>query len=337
MDDQVDVGDAEDLAETAFGVVGHADRLSGERDQNFRITTADGDRYLLKVGSSAEDPAVTDFQTRALLHLAAADPGLPAPRVLPARDGTVSFLWRNGGAARAVRLLSFLDGVPLAERVADVGVLWRVGEALARMDLALRRFGHPADRHELHWDLQHAARLAARLPEVADVALRDLAGGGLRLFSERAAPRLPSLRAQVIHNDLNPHNVLVSPDPPHRVTGLLDLGDAVRAPLIDEVAVAAAYHVDQGDDPLGRAAALVGGYHAVLPLSEDEISLLAPLIAGRLATTIIIASLRAAKHPHNSAYILKNLPAAVRGLESLGRLGERASARGLSLRLDLGP
>ena len=338
LDARIDIGVAERLAATAFGVSGRAERLPGERDQNFRILTADSVNYLMKVSHSAETPAVTAFQTGALRHMAAADPGLPVPSVLDTVDGEPSLLWRAGsGPPRAVRLLTFLDGVPLAQGGADSDLLWRIGGAAARMDLALRGFSHPADRHELHWDLQHAGRLAPRLPDMDDPRLRHLAEAGLRLFLDRAAPRLPHLRAQVIHNDLNPHNVLVSRQAPPTVTGLLDLGDAVRAPLIDEVAVAAAYYVDDGDEPFGRAASLVGGYHAVSPLEAEEIGLLAPLIAGRLAATLIITSLRAATDPENRAYILKNLPAAVRGLESLGRIGEQASERMLSSRLEAGP
>ncbi len=327
MDARVDVGEAERLAAAAFGVVGRADRLSGERDQNFRILTPTGERYLLKVSSTAEDAAVTDFHTQTLRHMAAVDPELPTPRVYETLQGRASFVWDTaGGQPRVVRLLTFLEGVPMAGLTAGAELLQQVGGALARLDLSLRDFNHPADRHEHHWDLQHAGRLARRLPEIDDPDLRRLAERGLSRFMERAAPHLPRLRAQVIHNDLNPHNVLVSPDG-RRVTGLLDLGDAVRAPLIDEVAVAAAYHVDDGDDPLGRAAALTSGYHAVSPLHEEEVALLPALIAGRLATTIIITALRAARHPDNRDYILKNLPAAVRGLESLGRIGEQASER----------
>ena len=50
-----------------WGIGGEFLRLSGERDQNFRLTTTDGIQYVLKVSSPAEDPLLVDFQTRALL------------------------------------------------------------------------------------------------------------------------------------------------------------------------------------------------------------------------------------------------------------------------------
>ncbi len=41
-------------------------------------------------------------------------------------------------------------------------------------------------------------------------------------------PQLAGLRHQVIHNDLNLHNVLVDPKDGARVAGVIDFGDMVR-------------------------------------------------------------------------------------------------------------
>ena len=64
------------------------------------------------------------------------------------------------------------------------------------------------------------------------------------------APQFPDWRWQVVHNDLNPHNVLCAPDAPDRIAGVLDFGDMVRTPLVCDLAVAAAYRIDR-DDPIG--------------------------------------------------------------------------------------
>ncbi|MCW5758536.1 MAG: hypothetical protein KIS90_02035, partial [Phenylobacterium sp.] len=84
VDAQVPETEVERRAERTFGVRGRAERLTGERDQNFRLQAEGGEAYILKISNSAEDAPVTDLQTRALLHMAAADPGLPAPKVQPA-------------------------------------------------------------------------------------------------------------------------------------------------------------------------------------------------------------------------------------------------------------
>jgi hypothetical protein len=72
---------AERLAAEHYGLEVAAHRLDSECDQNFRLTTPDGRDYVLKIANPAEDRAVTNLQTGALLHLAAADPSLPIPRI----------------------------------------------------------------------------------------------------------------------------------------------------------------------------------------------------------------------------------------------------------------
>ncbi|WP_449376157.1 phosphotransferase [Bosea thiooxidans] len=59
-------------------LAGEASELTGERDRNYHLRAGDA-HYVLKVSNPAEDPQVIDFQTRALLHIAAVDPGLPVP------------------------------------------------------------------------------------------------------------------------------------------------------------------------------------------------------------------------------------------------------------------
>lgn len=317
------------LAADLFGVEGEAIRLSGERDQNFQITTASGERFLLKLSNSAEDPAVTDLQTRALQHLAEQSPPPPTPGLRFGKHGNPQPRWRaEDGRWRTARLLTFLSGEPLSEGAAEPALLRAVGAALAGLDRALESFSHPADRHALDWDLTRAAEARDRLSAVRHAEDRALAARGLELFAEAALPKLAGLRTQVIHNDLNPHNVLVD----RRagvVTGILDLGDAVRAPLVNDVAVAAAYHIGQGEDALAGAQALVRGYHRVNPLQPEEAALLQPLIVGRLAMTVAITGWRAALYPVNREYILRNAPAAVRGLRVL----LERSAEGVAERL----
>ena len=78
---------AQRLAAEHYGLIAAVHRLDSERDQNFRLRSLSGREYVLKIANPAEDRAVTNLQTEALLHLAAADPGLPVPRIFPARNG----------------------------------------------------------------------------------------------------------------------------------------------------------------------------------------------------------------------------------------------------------
>ena len=313
--------EAEALALEVFGLHAAASGLSGERDSNFHLRVGDAEHYVLKVSHPAEDRQVTNFQTEALLHIASVDPSLPVPRVLKTRMGeTERLLKRSGEDARVVRVLTFLLGEPLHRAPASPLQRRNLGSLLARLDIALRDFSHPASDHELMWDMKHASRLRDLLVHICNPHQRGLAERFLDNFEAHALPAFPYLRAQVIHNDMNPHNVLVCPDDSDRIAGIIDFGDMVHAPLINNLAVAAAYHPTDSGHPLAAMADVIRAYHAELPLQDDEIDLLFDLIATRMVLTVTISGWRAARYPENRDYILRNNRKAWAGLERLSSL-----------------
>ncbi|MCB6177414.1 phosphotransferase [Rhodobacter sp. Har01] len=302
-----------------WGLAGRLSPLTSERDLNHRLSSAQG-RFMLKLANPAEPLAMTEFQTRALQHVAARDPDLPVPRLVPTRLGAP---WVDLPQGR-LRLLTWLDGTPLAAAPRTDAQRRAVGEALARLTAALADFAHPADDHVILWDIKQVPRLAPLLPALADPGLRARADSFVADFEGRLSPVLARLPAQVCHADFNPHNLLVAPDDPDRVTGILDFGDMVRTPRICDLATAASYQIDP-DRPLDSLAAFLSGYTARLPLDRTELALLYDLITARMVTTLTIAGWRAARYPENAAYILRNAPSARAGLAAFAEIGRDAA------------
>ena len=293
------------LARQHFGVSGTFRRLTSERDLNFHIATPAGG-YVLKLANRAEPAAVTDFQTRALMHLEGK--GLPVPQVIRSLEGATGVDLPAGH----LRLLTYLEGVPLHLTPRSAAQRRAMGQIAARLARAMADFSHPAADHVLQWDIRQAAALRALLPDVpAD--LRPLAEATLDAFEATAAPALPGLRWQVVHNDLNPHNILADPDDPDRIFGILDFGDMVRTALVCDLAVAASYQVDPAA-PLASLAEFAQAWAAEYPLLPEEARLIPLLTRTRWLTTLAIACHRAARWPENAAYILRNVPAARAGL-----------------------
>jgi hydroxylysine kinase len=307
---QMAPGEAEALARDLFGVDGRAEQLTSERDLNFRIRTADGVQYVLKIANAAEPEASILFQNRALRLLETADPGLPAPRVVVTRDGQDCV--RVDGCL--TRLLTWLDGPLMYQRPRTPAMRRGLGEVHARLHAALADMPAPGESEPMLWDLQHTLQLEPLLPYIAPER-RHLVERALERFKTRVAPVLGDLPAQVVHNDLNPHNVIVS-ESGDAVTGVIDFGDMVHAPRICDVAIAAAYHVRRDGDPFADIAEYVSAYHAA-PLSAAEQDVLTDLIVTRMAMSTLISTWRAALHPDNSEYILRNVPVAWAGLEAI--------------------
>lgn len=327
-------GQAADLADDLFGVRGEVVRLSAEKDANFRIMPETGPPVLLKITNAAEDRGVTEMQTAALLHLAEADPGLPVPHVLPARDGSASqIVTLSDGSAHVTRLLSFLDGTTLSSLETGTALHFDIGALLARLTLGLQGFTHPASGHFLQWDIKQAHRLRPMLDAVEEPELHRRLTRLIDAFEAEIAPRLTGLRAQVVHNDFNPHNLLVDTSARPRLTGVIDFGDMVHTPIACDLAVACSYHVLDGPEPLAGVARLVAGYASRLPLSEEELALLPDLMRLRHATTLVVGAWRARRYPDNAAYIRRNAAASLRGLTALDRMGNRAALAALQAEL----
>jgi 4-aminobutyrate aminotransferase-like enzyme len=108
----------------------------------------------------------------------------------------------------------------------------------------------------------------------------------------------------VIHNDFNRDNLLIGSDDRHPIGGIIDFGDMVRAPLVNDLAIATAYPLIGEQDPITAAADLINGYANVRPLVEEEISILYDLVAARMAQSLTIGAWRASLHPDNAEYIL---------------------------------
>jgi hydroxylysine kinase len=299
---------AADLLQRRYGLSGELKPLSGERDANFLLEPADGGaRCMLKLSHPHEDPLVADFQTQALLHVAATDPGLPVQRLLRDRQGAASVEVLDAeGRTRVARVFSYVEGLPMPQAPRSAAQRRSVARMLARLDLALAGLAHPAAARELPWDIQRAERVRPLLQHVADPARRALAEAALDGFEQRTKPLLPALRRQPIHNDFNLYNLLVDPAEPARVSGILDFGDMVHAPLVNDLAVAASYHIDEQGDALATVARFAADYHAVTPLGADETFVLLDLVRARLAMVVAISGWRAARQPGNAAYLMRN-------------------------------
>ena len=294
--------EAEVIARRAFDIQASAHPLDSERDQNFRLRAEDGSEWVLKIANPAENPMLLDMQTRALLHIAQVDPSLRIPRVKATPDGALFHeIDGSNGQRFIVRVLSFLPGQLLRDVTLHPALGRDVGAMTARLARSLRGFFHPAARHELLWDLTQAPALRTLTHHIEDQGRRCVVDELLDHFDAEVLPQLRKQRAQVIHNDVSCLNTLVDGQ---RVTGVIDFGDLIHAPLVCDLAVPIAELIRKHPDPIAAAAEIAAGYHAVTALEDDELRLIFDLVSTRCVIEIIVANWRVCDHPENTDYIM---------------------------------
>ncbi len=290
------------VAMSVWGIEAEPRPLTGERDANFRLRAADGRQYVLKFANPAEDAGFRDMQVAALRHIARTAPTLPVPRVVDRPDGGVEARVTDpNGASCHVRLLTWIDGLPVGQSRRSAAQCEASGDVLARLQAALAGFTHPASDTRIVWDLAHS--LAMR--EVADVlpvAVREALLSILDAFEREVTPIQPGLRRQVVHNDFNHANVLVDPDDHDRIAGVIDFGDMAETAVVFDAAIAA--HSQNSDDlPIVEAAGdMLRRYHAISPLLPEEAAILPLLMATRAIMGVTLACYHHHAQPDNDHY-----------------------------------
>ncbi len=161
--------EAEAIALRAFDIQASAHPLASERDQNFQLRAKDGSEWVLKIANPAENPALLDMQTQALLHIAQVNPSLPIPRVKVTPDGAPFHEIDGAGLFIGVELVrdhSTLEPAAkgtaaVVNRMRDLGVLVGIEGPLSNV-LKIRP--------PLVFDENHALQLTDTL----DRALREI-------------------------------------------------------------------------------------------------------------------------------------------------------------------
>jgi len=277
-----------------YGTDAELTPLYGELDDNFLAETASGEQRVLKIMHVGCDPQRVDLQYRALVHLADTASDLNLPEVIPTTTGQAYVDFSVDGVKRLVWSLRFCPGSLLEDVETHTDYLIRsFGRMLAKLDLGLKSFSHPAMKQRNKWELTRAAATRPFVRYVNDDEATPVEAV-LRRFENTTQDKLASLPHSVIHNDANYGNVLVNvtESGDEYVDGIFDFGDMSYQPIICEVAIALAYLAVGKDDPLTACCGFLESYTELIQLDDDEIAVLYDLMLTRLAVIIAIASER---------------------------------------------
>ncbi|TVQ74574.1 MAG: aminoglycoside phosphotransferase [Oceanospirillales bacterium] len=315
----IDLQQVAEIASIHYGLKGEINPLPGERDANFRLRVNSQQQYMLRFINAAESTIEVEFQIELLRYLEDHATDLPIPKLVPTLSGEDQPMILHADQQYRLRMVSYLEGTPLylhqgiPQLASDLGVI------IARLDRVLTGFTHLGAKRDLLWDITYPQRLLDHIDCLQDQPLADLVLAVINRHTEQVLPHLDSVPWQVSHNDLNPHNVLVSPDQ-QSISGIIDFGDALYAPRVNNLATALSYQWVDQEDPLICVRHFLSTYQKHMPLNAEELKMLPVLIATRMCLTLLITSWRAALYPENREYILRNFPLASRSLRSLSRL-----------------
>lgn len=307
-----------ELVHDDYDLSGPLSPLEGERDQNFRLTPEGDTQYVIKIASQHEDAEVIDFQLKALRHIEKQDPSLPAPRLKLTTAGELTTQIKDSqGRPHILRLLEYLPGIPFGDSRPSFQGYEKIGQFQGRLSLALVGFEHSQWRHFMPWDISNGLVFNEPLLRQASPEARELAQVFLPHLQNVTLPAMSSCRSQVIHNDCHAGNLLRADANTDQVTGVIDFGDIIRAPLVQDMAVSMAGFVVYESDPLSVLGPILKGYHQVYPILEEEVSLIQDLVVMRLVLTLLLFDFRLATHDKPPAFLSEEKPLVMNSLKHL--------------------
>lgn len=294
------------LADRHWRVRGEVRALPSYADQNFRISGERGE-YVLKVAHPSWACADLDLENQAMLTLAAHEPSLQWPCVMPSVEGGHLLALPMDEGVHHVRLLSFVPGMTYAEAVTAVSPEHRValheslGHAVGLLIRGLAGFHHLAAGRAQDWNLMSLPGLRDEVEHIEDAALRALVAARVASF----CAKLPAWRRQlpitVLHNDANDLNVIVALDGRGggKVSAIIDFGDMCTSFRLCELAIACTYAMQHEADPMACAQAIVRGCLELCPLQRIELEQLHAFIVARLCHSVLMATRARREQPDN--------------------------------------
>lgn len=285
-----------------YGIEGSLSRLTGE-NINYLVTVDDAARYVLKIVGENMPSEVVAMECSAIEHAVSNGFRLELPRILKNRHDKIEsgIYIRNKHVDRAL-LYHFIAGNTLST-MSDIStdLAQDVGNVIALFDLTMENFDHPAAHRNHQWDLTEAGQHECKIELIDDPERQELLAWAFQIWFSDAQPKLSALPQQFIHGDAHDDNILLNRG---RVSGLLDFGDSGFNPTICELATCLPYLMMGRDNPLEIAAGIVTAYHSTRPLCAEEISVLMPLVCGRLAVSVAMAAARRRISPHHPAWFI---------------------------------
>jgi Ser/Thr protein kinase RdoA (MazF antagonist) len=282
----------------SYDITGRLFRLPGE-NYNYLVDTSKDEKYVVKLAADDQSESFVQMEYLALQQASVLLPDIQFPQIVENKFGNAeTFLSFEGNCDKRLRLIRYLSGTLLEGSDISEECRFNVGKTLARFDHAMEDFDHPA-AHRLHrWDLTQAAQYQSTLELINDAKKQHQLSWAFTNYANINTGKTDQVIWQFIHGDANPENILVDEG---QVVGLLDFGDSCFNPRICELAICLPYLMMGQDDPVAAAKPVIDGYQSFSPLSKAELDLLWPLVLGRIATTISVATQRRqldADHPN---------------------------------------
>ncbi len=268
-------------------------KLNSERDINFIISIKNKKKYILKISNPSEKIDILKYQDRLIKHLRK---NINLKEYIPQifHKKLIKFLDKKNREC-FVRLLSYIDGTMYGDIKSNDKIEKSLGSLLGNTSIQLKSFVDPIGLRKFIWDPSNINWIKKDINIFTGKNKSIL----LNIYSEYekyVKNNLKNLRYSITHSDPNNYNLVVKNN---KITGLLDYGDSIYAPSINDLAICLSYALMNNQNIYTTLKNIIFEYHKKFRINQDEIYSLISLCKSRLMITVVMAKKQRIKYPSN--------------------------------------
>ena len=267
--------------------------LNSERDRNFLIHINKKNNYVLKISNSEESLDLLDLQDYVLNKL---NKRKSLNKYIPKKIHKIIKIYTDLDNRKCyVRLLSYIEGKMYASVKHNSYIENSLGSLLGNLSKELQNIIQPSAFRKFEWDPSNIKWITKEIKMFKGINKLTI----LRNLKEHnffVSKNIDKLRFSLTHGDANNYNLVVNKN---TITGLLDYGDMIYAPSINDLAVSLSYALMNKKDIYSTLKNIIIPYHKIFPITFDETFSLMSLVKARLTITVVMAEKQRKKFPNN--------------------------------------
>ena len=268
-------------------------KLNSERDINFIVSINRKVKYVIKISNPSEDKDFLQYQDNLIKHLKKNKYlNYCIPQIYHSKIKQYLDLKKR---KCFIRILSYIDGKMLGDIKSNEDIERSLGKFLGNTSIQLNSFLDNRAFRKFVWDPSNISWIETDI-NLFSGNKKNILLRVYKEYKEYIKKNLKNLRYSITHSDPNNYNIVVKNN---QIVGLLDYGDSIYAPTINDLAICLSYALMNKSNLYDSLRNIISEYHREFPINQDEINSLVSLSKSRLMITVVMAKKQKIKYPSN--------------------------------------
>jgi len=269
-------------------------KLNSERDKNYLIKINKKSLYVLKISNPLESNNLLEMQDFLLTNL---NYRASIRDFIPKKIHSTLNIYKDAiGRSCYVRILSYIEGQIFAKSKPSKDLELSLGSLLGNLSKELQTLEHASSFRKFEWDPSSIDWIKKDI-NLFKGKMKNIVKNNFQEYENFVKKNKNNLRYSLTHGDANNYNLVVKKN---KIIGLLDFGDMIFAPTINDLAICLSYALMNKNDLHSTLTNIILSYHNVFSITFDEFFSLMTLVKSRLTITVIMAAKQRKKFPNNT-------------------------------------